>query len=74
MTPPPIIEGIPNDPKICTNCGEQRHRRRLCTNCGYHTGAFRAPSPLEPKERRINTVLRRIYDAMFKSGVLKRNE
>ena len=71
--PPPIIEGCEPDPKTCTNCGELRKQNRLCRNCGYHTGAFIAPTGLPPKERRLNTVLRRIYDAMFTSGALKRS-
>jgi hypothetical protein len=71
---PPIIEGIPNDPRTCGNCGELRKRGRLCSNCGYHSGAFIAPTSSPPKERRSNTVLRRVFDAMFKTGTLKRSK
>ena len=71
---PPIIEGCDPDPKTCTNCGELRKQNRLCRSCGYHTGAFLAPTPLAPKERRINTVLRRLYDGMIRAGVLKRSK
>jgi hypothetical protein len=74
MTPPPIIEGCEPDPRTCRNCGELRKQNRLCSNCGYHTGAFLAAVTTLPKERRSNTVLRRIYDAMFKSGAMKRSE
>lgn len=69
---PPIIEGCEPDPKTCPNCGELRKRPYLCKNCGYHTGSFLVPLPLPQRERRINTVLRRVYDAMFKDGTLKR--
>jgi hypothetical protein len=71
---PPIIEGAKPDPKTCDNCGEQRTPGRLCQNCSYHSGAFIAATPLPRTERRMNPVLRRLYDGMIKAGIMKRSD
>lgn len=74
MTPPPIIEGCEPSPKTCVNCGELRRSGQRCPNCRYQSGISPAATPLPRKERRTNTVLRFIYDRMFKSGALKRSK
>ena len=59
----------------CRNCGAPKSGQR-CPHCGSHTGSHKIVKPQteRPLERRrpLNAGIRRIYEAMIRSGALRR--
>lgn len=68
-----IIEPAKVEGQTCKNCGCPRTGQR-CLHCGSHTGSFPAVKSTSRIDRRrpLNAGIRRLYEAMFKSGSLQR--